>query len=446
MKRTWMILFPVLTLCAAGHAENGGPGSKAGPLTSVNVDNQVATNQNQSASASGGDSQSDSASNSVANVNLSTSSRTNYETRTPPLTTFPPYLPYWNHGGWGTIKAYFPNGPTANDLIYETTFDPANPSDMRELRSVLKALPHKGLLEAAGGILNDVAVVLFGKPDTYFHGRGLEIADSVVRDCRPEGKALLVFIDSNVDVGLLGEEGYAYMGKVSVEGDPDRNWDQAYKAAVSEALLWDVDILLISGGMKGVTTGTNFTFPSAAAGYSQVNYSLSLLGSKASGITEGKGKAVLSAEAYRYCPQTVERRRIPEEIYERIRARPQPSAAWMMPTGSEIGEPVVNWERASAAAVLPTRASAAASGSAPAATTASAPAASAQAPAAAAKPRALSAPQYAASAPARITAAPARRTAPPRPAYERPGITMSRELFELAGFPNDQQVGYVNIR
>jgi hypothetical protein len=417
MKRTWMILLPVLTLCVAGYAENGGPDPKGGPLTSVNVDNQVATNQNQSASASGGDSQSDSASSSVANVSLSTSSRSNYETRTPPLTTFPPYLPYWTHGGWGTIKAYFPNGPTANDLIYETTFDPANPSDMRELRSVLRALPHKGLLEAAGGILNDVAVVLFGKPDTYFHGRGLEIADSVVRDRRPEGKALLVFIDSNVDVGLLGEEGYAYMGKVSVEGDPDRNWDQAYKAAVSEALLWDVDILLISGGMKGVTTGTNLTFPSAAAGYSQVNYSLSLLGSKASGITEGKGKAVLSAEAYRYCPETVERRRIPEEIYERIRARPQPSAAWMMPAGSEIGEPVVNWDRASAAAVLPIRPSAAASESAPAATTASAP-----------------------------TAAPARRTAPKRPAYERPGITMSRELFELAGFPNDQQVGYVNIR
>jgi hypothetical protein len=412
MKKTRMILLPVLVLCAAAYAENGGP-----PLL-VDVDNAVTTNQNQSASASGGDSQSDSRSNSNANVNLNTTSVSNYQTRTPPLTTFPPYLPYWNHGGWGTIKAYFPNGPTANDQVYETTFDPQNCADMRELRSVLKSLPHTGVLPVVGGVLNGVAVALFGKPDTYFHGRGIEIADSIVRDRRPEGKSLLVFIDSNVDLNLLGEEGYAYMGKVSVEGDPDRNWDQAYKGAVAEALLWDVDILLISGGMKGVTTGTNVTFPSAAAGYSQANYSLSLLGAKAKGITEGKGKAILSAEAYRYSPQTIERRRIPAALYDRIRLRPRAAAASEPEpalTRPEVSEPARD------------------SGE---------PAAAASAPAAVSAPGSASA-----VAPASVPApAKTRRADSKRPTYSGPGITMSRELFELAGFPNDQQVGYVNIR
>ncbi len=420
MKKTLTILIPALVLCAAGYAENADPRP-----VSVDVDNRIGTNQNQSASASGGDSQSDSASasHSTANVNLSTLSTSNNPVRTPPLTTFPPYLPYWSHGGWGTIKAYFPNGPTANDQIYETTFDPNSPTDMRELRSVLRALPHKGVLEVAGAVLNDVGVVLFGKPDTYFHGRGLDIADSIVRDRRPEGKPLLVFIDSNVDMNLLGEEGYAYMGKVSVEGDPDRNWDQAYKAAISEALLWDVDIVLISGGMKGVTTGTNVTFPSAAAGYSQVNYSLSLMGSKATGITEGKGKAILSGEAYRYCPQMLERRRIPPAVYERIRVRSSPCPVGeAAPAPTQVSQPVsAASERNVVAAIV-------ASG-APATS-----AASARKAASAVKPVRV---QAAAPSP-RLTGAPA--------SYHGPGLTMSRELLDLAGFSEDQSIAYVNVR
>jgi hypothetical protein len=394
MKKALTILIPALALCAAGYAENGGPDyADTAPMV-ADVANKVTTQQNQNVAVGG----------TKSEVNI------NSEGKTPPLTTFPPYLPYWNHGGWGTIKAYFPNGPTANDQIYETTFDPNDPRDMRELRSVLHALPHRGVLAAAGGMLNTVTVVLFGKPDTYFHGRGIEIADSIVRDRRPQGKSLLVFIDSNVDMRLLGEEGYAYMGKVSVEADTDRNWDQAYKAAVAEALLWDVDILLVSGGMKGVTTGTNITFPSAAAGYSQVNYSLSLLGGKATGITEGKGKAILSAEAYRYSPVAVERRRIPAVIYDRIRSRPWPAAMMneAAPAPAQASEP--------------------------------------------ARPEAYgSARDSTTPAQARIpargpTSAPARGAAPPAPDYNGPGITMSRELYDLAGFGNDQQVGYVTVR
>ncbi|HNS22139.1 MAG TPA: hypothetical protein PKH24_16665 [Sedimentisphaerales bacterium] len=322
MKKVWIVLIPMLALTTALQGEGGSPSG-----TTVDVVNQIGTSQSQNLSnttiAEGGSSWNDNASTSNSQVDIDSTSISNYESRTSPLTSFPPYLPYWNHGGWGTVKAYFPNSPSANDAVYETTFDPESAEDMRELRGVLKALPYKGLVEVVGGVLNCAAVALFDAPNRYHHGRGLEIANSITRDRRPEGKPLLVFIDSNVDVSLLQEEGYAYVGKVSVDADVERNWDHAYKAAVAEALLWDADILLISGGMKGVTIGSNYTFPSAAAGYSQANYSLSLLGAKATGITEGKGKAVLSGDAYRFSPGKVDRRRIPESLYERIRARPQ---------------------------------------------------------------------------------------------------------------------------
>lgn len=323
MKKVILVLVPLLALGAAARGENGGPGSQQDtPTTGVEVVNDIGVSQTQDTTVTSTGGYSDSKSSSSSQVNIDTTSISNYENRTAPLTSLPPYLPYWNHGGWGTVKAYFANGPSANDAIYETTFDPKEREDMRELRSVLGALPHAGLLEAVGGVLNAVAVVVLGTPDMYHHGRGFEIANSIVRDVRPEGKPLLVFIDSNVDTRLLREEGYAYVGKVSIEGDVDRNWDQAYKAAVTEALLWDVDILLVSGGMKGVTVGENTTFPSAAAGYGQANYSLSLFGAMAKGITEGKGKAVLGVEAYRYDPERVTRRRIPASLYERIRVRP----------------------------------------------------------------------------------------------------------------------------
>jgi len=118
--------------------------------------------------------------------------------------------------------------------------------------------------------------------------------------------------------------GYAYVGKVSLEGKVNRNWDQVYNAAVAETLPWDVDILLISGGMKGVTVGSNLSFPGAAGAYSQANYSISLFGSVSSGITEGKGKALVSAEAYRFWPQAANSRRIPQAFYDRVRAQLAP--------------------------------------------------------------------------------------------------------------------------
>jgi len=336
MKRLIAVLIPVLMVVGGAYATGGTPTPNPAD-TQIGIENNIDTTQNQnvsligggdsssyseggsaSAVASGGSSKSDASSSSGASI--STTSVANYQTRTPPLSVFPPYLPYWNHGGWGTVKAYFPNGPNSDEQIYERAFDPDNDDDMRDLRGVIEAMSYEGPLETLGGVLNGVGVI-FGGPDNYHHGRGLEISSSLVRTRRPDEKPLLIFIDTNVDTNLLREAGYAYVGKVSLEGKVDQNWDQAYDAAVAETLPWDVDILLISGGMKGVTVGSNTSFPGAAGGYSQANYSLSLFGSVSSGITEGKGKAIVSAQGYRFWPKAAQRRRIPQAFYNKIRAQ-----------------------------------------------------------------------------------------------------------------------------
>jgi hypothetical protein len=317
MKKLIAILVPVLMLCTNAYTQSSeGDFPEGTPETMIEVNTDVTTNQSQDVSVVG----SDSTSSSSSDVSINSTSISNYRTRTPPISTFPPYLPYWTHGGWGTIKAYFPNGPNSDDQVYERIFNPNDPDDMRGLRGVLKSLPYESPLGVFGGFLNGVGAV-FGGPDNYHHGRGFEIASSLVRTRRPRRKPLLVFIDSNVDTGLLTKAGYAYVGKVSLEGQVDRNWDHVYDAAVAEALPWDVDILLISGGMKGVTVGSNLAFPGAGGAYSQSNYSISLFGAVSSGITEGKGKALVSAAGYRYCPALAKRRRIPKAFYEKFHAK-----------------------------------------------------------------------------------------------------------------------------
>jgi len=320
MKKLITMLVPVLMLFAGVFAKvSNGALSESTSDTTVKVSTDVATKQVQNVSVVGGG-DSDSTSSSSSDVSINSTSISNYRTRTPPITTFPPYLPYWTHGGWGTIKAYFPNGPNSDDQVYERIFNPGNPDDMRGLRGVLESLPYESPLGVFGGFLNGVAAV-FGGPDNYHHGRGFEIANSLVRTRRSRRKPLLVFIDSNVDTGLLRKAGYAYVGKVSIEGRVERNWDHVYDAAVAEALPWDVDILLISGGMKGVTVGSNLAFPGAGGAYSQANYSISMFGAVSSGITEGKGKALVSAAGYRYWPAAANRRRIPQAFYERFHAK-----------------------------------------------------------------------------------------------------------------------------
>jgi hypothetical protein len=331
MKRLIAVLVSVLIVVGGAYAtgETIPPKSTGDTIvdTVVDIDSTIDVQQVQEVSVVGGNATSiagggsaDSDSSASASVNTST----NYETRTAVPPVFPPYLPYWNHGGWGTIKAYFPNGPNNDDAVYERVFDPDNPSDMNELKGVLKSLSYDGPLGVLGGILNCVGTV-FGGPDNYHHGRGFEIANSLVRDRRPRGKPLLVFIDSNVDTNLLRKADYAYVGNISLEGKVNRNWDQVYDAAVAEALPWDVDVLLITGGMKGVTVGSNIAFPGASGAYSQVNHAVSLFGAVSSGITEGKGKAVVSAAGYRLWPELANRRRIPQAFYNSIQASLRPA-------------------------------------------------------------------------------------------------------------------------
>jgi len=317
--------FQTANAVGGGDADSYSTSAAQGGAATVEVGDTVNWNHSESYV---GDQVNWSDNDTVSSVNIDTTSISNYKGRVAPLGTYPPYLPMWNHGGWGTVQAYFPNGPTTYDTVYEKTFDPANADDMHELKGVLASLSYEGPLHFLGGMLNGVRVLL-GGPDQFHRGRGFEIANSVARDRRPEGKPLLVFIDSKVDPKLLEAEGYAYVGRLSLEGEVNRNWDHLYNAALAEALPWDVDILLVSGGMKGVTVGTNTSFPSASYGYSQTNYSLALFGGKSRGITEGKGEPVLSASAYRFCPELLERRRLPQGLYDRIRRRPVAAAAAM---------------------------------------------------------------------------------------------------------------------
>ena len=319
-------MFLILTCHQPSNIYGDVHGSSPSTISSTNQVTSI-NNQNMQgqgyATAEGGDSSSyaisgDASSGSISSI--STNSTSNYESRTPPVSMFPPYLPTWSHGGWGPIKAYFQNGPNGDDQVYERAFNPGNPAEMRELRGVLESLPYDGPLSFLGGILNSVGVVL-GGPDNFHHGRGFEIASSVIRTRRPKGKPLLVFIDSNVNREFLRQSGIAYVGKISLEGSYDRNWDHVYEAAIAEALPWNVDIMFISGGMKGVTVGSNMTFPGAAGAYAQTNYSISLLGGSSSGITEGKGEAMVSAECYRYDPKALRRRAIPQSFYDKIHAK-----------------------------------------------------------------------------------------------------------------------------
>jgi hypothetical protein len=268
---------------------------------------------NATSSSEGGDASSGSISS------ISTTSISNYKGRTSPISTFMPYLPSWTHGGWGILQTYFPNGPSSN-MAYERMIYPKNSEDMRELKCVLTSIPYDGPLDFFGGIINDVAVAL-GGPDNFHHGRGFEIASSIERKRRPEGKPLMIFIDSNIDRNVLRDLGFVYVGRVSLEGRSERNWDQVYKAAIAETLPWDVDMIIISGGMKGITVGSNFSFPTAAGAYSQLNYSVSLFGGASNGITEGKGVAMVSAECYRYQPRAIQRRAIPKSFYDKIHAK-----------------------------------------------------------------------------------------------------------------------------
>lgn len=279
----------------------------------------------------GGDS--DAASSASVNVN--------YRARTGVVSPQTPYLPYWNHGGWGLSGDYFANGPTEDKSVYERSFNPRDPEDMDQLRSTLEAVPYRGLLSIIPGIFNQIGLV-FGGADNYHHGRGFQISNSLVRDRRPMGKPLMVLYENDIDRRVFKMSNYAYVGKVSVEGHQNRNWDQVYCATIAEMLPWDVDIIIIDGGMKGVSVGSNSSFPNGGAGFSQTNYSLSLLGGLSSGITEAKGKPIISAEAFRYSPRLIFKRSISRQFYSSLESRfpelqAQKPVTYGNPTGGTQG-------------------------------------------------------------------------------------------------------------
>jgi len=489
MKTAIVTLVLMLAPAPALYANCGGSAvHDPTSLPTVDAVNQIDTAQSQdiAVTATGSDSTSScsegdrSAADSDVNMNLNS----NYEVRTPPPAMFPPYPPYRNDTGPGAVRAYFSNGPTMNDGIYETTFDPKNEQDMHELRSVLKALPHQGPLELLGDVLNGVRMA-FGGPDLYHHGRGFEIADSIVRDRRPEGKPLVVLIETSVDPQLLNEEGYAYVGKLRVEGNMERNWDEVYKAAVAETLPWDVDILLVSGGMKDATVGSSLTSPPAGAGYGRANDSRSLLAARADGMAEAKGQAVLSGEAYRFDPRAVARRRIPAALAERLRVRPVPvPAGWLesqeppvdnaeqgledQEQGTEDDEPAP--ENEMTPTVLPPTYSAispswqflgAPAPQVPQPSEPTAPITSSVEPNSACFAPADPAPAYVSRELLRREAyRPPHRAAhavPPRPLVRDkatsprldghgPTIEISRELFNMTGFPDDRQIKFLSVR
>jgi hypothetical protein len=361
MKRTMGVLGCTLCLAVGAHAQIGGNnaqvvnnGNVAGPITNVGgsigsgntfgtqntnfgqnnvVRNSPVNNNSVSVAGSnayggsggqggtgyGGTGYGYGGAGGVSDSSSSSSVNVNYEQRTGIVHPQSPYLPYWDHAGWGLSEAYFANGPTADQSVYERSYNPRDPEDMEQLRRTLKAVPNKGFLSIIPGIFNQISVV-FGGVDKYHHGRGFQISNSLVRNRRPTGKPLMVLYSNDIDRRVFKKADYAYVGKVSVEGHQDRNWDQIYYATMAEVLPWDVDILIIDGGMKGVSVGTNSS-TSGGAGFSQANYSVSLMGGVSRGITEAKGKPVISAEAFRYSPRLRFKRSISRQFYSSLKSR-----------------------------------------------------------------------------------------------------------------------------
>jgi hypothetical protein len=230
-----------------------------------------------------------------------------------------------------------------------------------------------------------------------------------------------------VDTNLLTKAGYVYVGKVSLEGAVDRNWDHVYDAAVAEALPWDVDILLVSGGMKGVTVGSNLSFPGAGGAYSQANYSISMFGAVSSGITEGKGKAVVSAAGYRYSPALARRRRIPKAFYEKFHAMLQPVQESTEAVRQALPLPKKEVYQATKEETCPVTPKEVP----PVTQKEVCPAIPKEVPPTAKKETCP-------------TTAKEKRPAVPRKKY--PGVRMSQELFDMAGFDEHQQVYHVIIQ
>ena len=277
-----------------------GPGYSEGGDSDAT---SIAVSEGGEGGQGGAGGQSSAGAGASADNTINTTSISNYEVKTPPLPVPAPYLPFAQHGGWGVIETFFQNGPNGDLAAYAQKFNPSDKQQMKELRNI----SNKGLIE---GLIS-----LFGD-------NKIKITESLVKTPRKEGKVLRTIPGVIGAREKLQEAGYISVGKIGCRGTLDHNWDHVYLASVEEALKWDIDIILVDGGMKGVTIMKNGTFPGIAGAYGQANYSISALGVTADGITEASGRPVLSAEAYRYDPITLEKRRVSREFYNRIGLEP----------------------------------------------------------------------------------------------------------------------------
>jgi hypothetical protein len=146
-------------------------------------------------------------------INYAPTSNANYETRVPPLGFVPPYLPMWQHGGWGTVNGYFPNGPTTDDRAYERMFDPEAKEDMQMLKRLLRSAPYANGFKAIGGLFT---------PTLKTHRlRGFNVSNALFRDERPEGKRFMIMIDNDVDRETTPDGGICLCGENQRGGPRD---------------------------------------------------------------------------------------------------------------------------------------------------------------------------------------------------------------------------------
>lgn len=216
----------------------------------------------------------------------------------------PPYLPYWAHAGWGLVEGFSFNSPNRDAEAYECQIDPLNREQMKEIKKALNDIDYKGPFELLGGILS---------PGNLTGGKFNRRVNSIIRKPRRPGQPLVLLID-NVDYKALEKDGYVYVGEIGIEGGLKHNFDQIYTAIIAEVLPWDVDLLLFSGGGKGVTIGSTRAFPNAAGAYTSTDFSVSSLFGDSQGIVEGSQRQVIKGVAYRKDLARKVERTIPESI------------------------------------------------------------------------------------------------------------------------------------
>ena len=238
----------------------------------------------------------------------------------PPGTSHPFHM-YVNHGGWDLLKGYFVGGPSGDLTVYERQYTPSNKKDMDELYGVLEGMEHDRLIDLPFDILN-TAWRLCGwaytagqaTPARLPHRfRGIEVENGFLKDKRPKDLPLMVFVDGSLNLSKLKAAGYVDVGTTTARADnTSRTWDQVEASIVAETLPWNIEIIIISGGMKGISVATNDSIPVAiGAGSNDVGFTLQ--GATAKGATEGVAKAMIRARGYRKDPVRMKRISIPSK-------------------------------------------------------------------------------------------------------------------------------------